>query len=269
MTYVDCHSHLADPRLDSCRDQIIASARAKNIQTFIQAGVGPEDWKKQLELAPLIPGFIPVLGLHPYWVAAHSEFRCEEALDQLSRLLINPDVKAVGEMGLDLRPSIEIRDGESSKARQFSIFEMQLEIAKMAYKPVVLHIVRAFDEAITTLEMWGPIEPGGMVHSFNGSLAQAKKYLDLGLHISVGGPLCRDDNTKLHQAVAGIPMEFLLIETDTPDQAPPEYKPEFFAGNNENSSLFLVAQKVAELKKLSVDEILDITAKNAKKLFSL
>lgn len=263
MTYVDSHSHLADPRLDASRTQIIQKARACNIQTFIQGGVGPDDWQKQLELAQQIPGLVPVLGLHPYWVAAHSEMDCESALDQLARMLANPKVKALGELGLDFRPSLEQFDGVSSKARQLTMFEMQLEMAKMAQKPLVLHLVRAFDEGLRCLTMWGPFSKGGMVHSFNGTLPQAKEYLDLGLHISVGGPLCREDNARLHQAVAGIPLEFLLLETDTPDQAPPGLE------INENSSLLLVANKVAEIKKLKPDEVLDRTSENAKKLFSL
>lgn len=256
--YYDSHSHLADPRLQGQVGDLLARAKSRGIQFHLQGGVGPEDWLRQKELSVQYPEILCCFGLHPYWVSEHSELECEEALNILSREL--QFSKGLGEMGLDLRPQyLETQD------LQMHVFESQLELAEFAKKPMVLHLVRAFDEAQRVFEIFGIPEKKGMVHSFNGSAPQAEAYLKLGLHLSVGGPVVRSDNKKLHQAVSAIPLELLLIETDSPDQPPPGLQP----GKNEPESLWLVAETIGKIKKITPEEVLDISSQNLKKLFSL
>ena len=138
-------------------------------------------------------------------------------------------------------------------------------MAEMAGKPVVLHIVRAFVEAKRILEVWRVPPKGGFVHSFNGTAKEATAYLELGLMISVGGPLARQENQRLRQAVKEIPLSKLLLETDSPDQPGDDLKGQL----NRPSSLFDVAAVVAEIHQLSIAEVLDSTSQNCRKLLSL
>ncbi len=250
--WADAHSHLSDPRMHDV-SSAVREARLNGIEFFLQGGVGPEDWQRQKELARAEPGVLPVFGLHPYWVSDHSMEECEAALDQLAREL--PGAYALGETGLDFRPAI-LKDAEF---RQLECFELQLEMAKVVGLPVVLHLVRAHAEALRCLDFFGE-GVRGFVHAFNGSAFQAEAYLQRGLLISVGGPLCRTDNIRLRQAVAAIPLENLLVETDSPDQPPP--------GLSENKPITIlqVAKVIAEIHKVSASQVLDKSRQNLRKL---
>lgn len=257
--WIDAHSHLADPRWDGKVDEIIESARTRGIGYLMQGGVSPEDWQKQRELKARYPQHIGLcFGLHPYWVADNDDEACEEALDKLAGLL--PEAVGLGELGLDFRPHV-MRD---SRERQMSIFEQQLELGHMTGKPLVLHLVQAHEESLRIMDLWGLPKQKGMVHSFNGSWGRAQDFLKKGLMLSVGGPVCRPDNQKLHRAVREIPLEQLLIESDSPDQAPPAYK----GGLNPPESIWEVARTIGELKSLDPLEILDITTSNFHRLFA-
>lgn len=256
--WVDAHSHLADPRWDQGRDEAIQEALSKGIRFFLQGGVGPEDWTAQVALKKRYPREIGLcFGLHPYWVAAHDEDLCEIALDGLAAQL--PQAMALGETGLDFRPHLM----KDSRERQIALFEQQLELAEAAELPVVLHLVQAHDEALQIFDLWGVPARKGIVHSFNASWPKAQDFLRRGLSLSVGGPAARPDNTKLHQALREIPLEFLLIETDSPDQPPARFKGE----RNPPGSLWDVAEAIARLRKMTPVEILDITAANFHRLF--
>lgn len=228
------------------------------ITFLVQGGLGPEDWLRQEALAKKFPTIIPVFGLHPYWVKEHSDDECEQALNQLAKAQLR--IPAVGEMGLDLRK--EYKDCES---RQIEVFERQLELASFANKPVVLHIVRAHEESLRILQFWGLPKAGGFVHSFNGSIKKANDFILLGLKISVGGSLCHEHSKVLQEAVAHISLENLLLESDSPDQAPASLTGRL----NRPICILEVAAKIAELKGLKPREVLDRTSQNARKLLAL
>lgn len=259
-TIIDAHSHLSDLRFVEQGIDPVEAALRSGVDYFLQGGVGPDDWQRQQELALKYPNHIGTcFGLHPYWVSDHSPEDCEAALDTLARLL--PSALALGELGLDFRPKIV---GEKH-SHQIDFFEKQIELAHFTHKPIVLHLVQAHEEALQVLNTWAVPSRGGMVHSFNGSAHKAEDFLKLGLYISVGGPLCRPDNQRLRQAVKEIPMERLLIESDSPDQAAfPEE-----GVLNTPESIFEVARTIGVIKSLDPDEIFDITTANFKRLFSL
>lgn len=257
--WIDSHCHLADPRWDATRTQVLAAAKDRGIGYFVQGGVGPEDWLRQQELKKQYSQILPVFGLHPYWVAAHDEEECEEALNLLPPFL--PGAVALGELGLDFRPHIM----KDSQERQFACFEEQLQLAQVSDLPVVLHLVQAHEEALRAMDLWGLPQAGGLVHSFNGSAHKAKELLARGLYLSVGGPVCRPDNVKLHQAVREIPLEKLLIETDSPDQPPPQHA----HGLNPPESLWEVAKTIGHIKELDPAEILDISTTNCRRLLKM
>ncbi len=260
--WVDAHGHLADERWQALgpahMDQVISEARSLGIHFFMQAGVGPDDWQRQRDLKSRYPQSIGLcFGVHPYWVASHDEDDCEQALDILAPQLV--DSMGIGEMGLDFRPHIM----KDSQSRQLSVFESQLELAHATQKPMVLHIVQAHNEALRFFDIWGMPAQKGMVHSFNGSSHKALELVKRGLLLSIGGPVCRPDNVKLHQAVKEIPLEMLLIESDSPDQAPPRFENQL----NPPASIWDVARTIATIKSLDPVEILDISSANFRRLF--
>ncbi len=261
--WVDAHAHLADERWEALGpaavDAVISEAIKLGVGYFMQGGVGPADWQRQKNLKERHSGLIGLcFGLHPYWVAAHTKSDCENALDILAPLL--SETQGLGEMGLDFRPHIMLE----SKDLQISMFENQIELAEATGKPMVLHLVQAHDEAQHIFDIWGVPPAKGMVHSFNGSFAKAEDFLKKGLFLSIGGPVCRPDNKRLHQAVKEIPLEALLLETDSPDQPPPRFKEVL----NPPASLLDVARAIGELKSLDPSEILDICSGNFRRLFS-
>lgn len=269
-TYIDSHCHLADERLDQCWLQLAQQAQEKGVHQFLQAGVDPKDWERQLALKKQCDGVLPVFGLHPYFVNATDAADCEHALDLLSQK--TSQVYALGEMGLDFRPKIlkasifsneQSSDDSLAKGHQIDFFEKQLELAKVSQKPIVMHVVQAFEEAYQILKIWGAPSRGGLVHAFNGSAAQAEKWMSEGLHISVGGALLKPAHQRLHQAVAQVPLERLCLETDTPDQPLP--------GREQSApvDILMVAEKVAEIKRQPALEILDICSQNTRKLIGL
>lgn len=256
--WIDSHCHLADPRWEGLRAEQINLALAKGIGFFMQGGIGPEDWDTQLQIAKEFPDRIGLcFGLHPYWVADHSDAECEAGLDRLVRYL--PKAQALGELGLDFRPHIM----KDTRERQIDIFTQQLELAEVTERPYVLHIVQAHEEALRVLYMFKPTKVTGMVHSFNSSWGVAQEYLQQGLALSFGGPLARKDNKKLHQTALECPLEYMLLETDSPDQPPEKHKGQL----NPLASLWDVASKMAELKKMTPFEILDISTQNFKRIF--
>lgn len=259
--WVDAHGHLADQRWQGRQSEVIAAAKEKGLAFFMQGGVGPEDWQLQKELKQKFPQAIGLcFGLHPYWVVDHDEEECEQALDLLAQQL--PQALGLGEMGLDFRPHIM----KDSQERQFQVFEQQLELAHIAHKPIVLHLVQAHEASLRMMDLFGLPAQKGLVHSFNGSWGKAQDFVKRGLLLSVGGPVCRCDNKKLHQAVKELPLEWLLIESDCPDQAPPAYQT--FSGQlNPPESIWEVAKTIGTLKSLDPLEILDITTGNFHRLF--
>ncbi len=258
--WIDAHGHLADLRWEGRQGEVILAAQAKGISFFMQGGVGPEDWERQRVLKAQFPSQIGLcFGLHPYWVVDHDEEACEQALNLLASQVI--EAMGLGEVGLDFRPHVM----KDSRERQLDVFEQQLELAKICSKPLVFHIVQAHEESLRMMDLFGLPVQKGLVHSFNGSWRKAQDFLQRGLYLSVGGPVCRSDNQKLHQAVKELPLEYLLIESDSPDQAPPAYK----GALNPPESIWEVARTIGEIKSLDPVEILDITSANFRRLFGL
>lgn len=260
--WIDSHIHLTDQRWGTQGmpvDSMILEANKLGIHFFMQGGINPEEWANQLNLARCYPQKIGLcFGLHPYWVSEHSENELDVALDLLAPLI--PQALGLGETGLDLRPHI-VKD---SIELQYKAFEAQLELADFSSKPLVLHIVRAFDEAIQIFDVWGISQSKGMVHSFNGSMKQAAEYVKRGFYLSLGGPLCRPDNQRLQQAVHEIPMDYILLESDGPDQPGPRWEGML----NPSYSIIDVAEQIARIKgNLTKEQVLNQASSNFMRLF--
>lgn len=263
--WIDAHCHLASPEIPDLQ-QVLARARAQGLTGFVMGGVDPEDWERQRQLAVRDSSLWPVFGVHPYFVSEKSDDECETALDQLARLI--PSTKSlIGEMGLDFRPKILASGNKDvaateTRTRQIHVFEAQLELAKVSDRPVCLHLVRAFDEAMQIFEMQGAPTRTGFVHAFTGSKPEAEAYLQFGFSLSIGGAICNAKNEKLRQAVEAMPLEKILVESDTPDQAPIDWPMVL----NEPQSVLQVAEVIADLKKCTRDDILRASRANLRRI---
>lgn len=238
--------------------EIIRSAQEQGIQYFMQGGVDPADWQRQLELKKKYPGSIGCgFGVHPYFVMDHSEEECGAALDELTQVAHLAD--GLGEMGLDFRPHLM----KDSKERQYDVFESQIELANVIQKPMILHIVQAHPEALRLFDLMSPGRSRGLVHAFNGSLEIAQSWIDKGFLISIGGAVTFDKNQKLQKAVAQIPLESFCIESDAPDQKPENWPHEL----NYPESILNVALKIGKIRGMNTSEILKISSSNFQRMF--
>lgn len=269
--WIDAHSHLGSSQFSSSIAEIIAEAEENNIHYFLQGGVDPLDWQQQIILQKIFGKKIGLcFGLHPYYISDHSEIECEMAMDELAQVVYDKDyvVSAIGEMGLDFRPHI-VKD---AKVRQLNFFSQQLEFAQVVKKPVVLHVVQAHSEALRVIDFYGDchsLNPSsnqtGLLHAFNSSWSVAQEYIQRGFFISIGGKLLQPENTRLEQVIKEIPLDRLLIETDSPDQGPAGTE---FQSLNRPVSLLLVAQKIANIKKIAIDDLKNQVYENFYTLFS-
>lgn len=263
--FVDAHCHLTDPRLrPEVLDEMIARSRIAGVRAWIQGGVGPEDWDRQQDLARRYPGRIGVsFGLHPWWVTDQSDAHVEEGLLALEARVA--ECLAIGELGLDERKiaGFPAEEREAIRKRQLRAFGGQLQIARKRQKPLILHIVQAHGKALEILgNSGGPPEAGGIVHAFSGPEEIARRYVDLGLALSVSGVITRKGFESLKKAVVSVPGDSLVIETDAPDQPL-----EGDSGLNEPARLPRVADAVAALRGESREQVLKRSARNLRRIF--
>lgn len=253
--YADAHCHWTSPKVMSDLDSELKRCLEQGISLFGLGGLDPMEWEIQKELKAKYPlNFLTSFGLHPYFVSGHSDEECETALDLLSQLIHNCD--SVGELGLDFRSSVTL-DNEDHQIRQIDFFVNQLELAQAFSKPVVLHIVRAHEKALEILDLFGTDSLKGIVHAYSGSFETAERYIKKGLLISIGGAVTFSKNKKVRQAVYKIPLEHLVIESDAPDQAP------------SSLSVINVAKEIGLIKNIPFEQVLESTARQFKKLYSV
>ncbi len=256
MELIDAHAHLDASQYEADRDEVIARARAAGITKMIAVGQwhAPGDFGGAHALAARYPDlFHATVGIHPHEVAKVPAADWEK-LEELAAL---PETMAVGETGLDYHYDYSPRE------EQRRWFRHQLDLAKRLGKPVVVHTREADDDTVMILREASP--EAGVIHCFTGGPERARAYLDLGLHISVAGVLTFKNADDLREAVRIVPLDRLLIETDCPYLAPIPFR----GKRNEPAYVRHVAEKVAEVKGLSVEEVAAATAENTRRFFRL
>lgn len=247
----DSHCHLDAPEFDPDRPAVVARARAAGVQWQLVPAVSRAAWPALRDACALDEGLLPAYGLHPMFLDQHRD----EHLDELADWLATERPAAVGECGLDYF----VQGLDPDRQRHF--FQAQLDLARDFDLPVVLHARRAVDEVITRLRRTGGLR--GVVHSWSGSEEQARQLFDLGFHLGIGGPVTFDRAQRLRRTVASMPIEFLLLETDAPDQPGAGHRGE----RNEPAYLPEVLAVVATLRGESPEAIAAATTANARKLF--
>ena len=252
LSLVDTHCHLDFNAFDCCREQFVEEARSQGVQTIVMPGVVAADWHRLLAMQSRQR---PVaLGLHPCFIDQHTD----SDLVLLAELLAAESVVAVGEIGLDLFiKSLDVQ-------RQLQLFEAQLALADRFDLPVLLHVRKAHDQVLKRLRQVR-LRRGGIVHAFSGSRQQAEQYIELGFKLGFGGAISYTRATKLRQLAAELPLQAIVLETDAPDMPLADYRDEI----NRPSRVYEVAEILAALRGIPLQQIAAVTTENARTLLRI
>ena len=253
MRLIDSHSHLDAPEFDADRAAVLDRARAAGVVDQVIPAVAAASWPALRELCGSQAGLHPAWGLHPMYLGEHRP----DHLEQLRRWLIDHRPCAVGECGLDFW--VEDLDRETQQA----FFLAQLKLAREFDLPVILHARKALDEVTAALRRIGGLR--GVVHSFSGSQSQAESLWKLGFHLGIGGPVTYERAQRLRGIVAAMPIEYLLLETDSPDQPLHGHQGQ----RNEPALLAEILLAVSQLRGESPQAVASATTANARLLFAL
>ncbi len=248
----DSHAHYTDKAFNDDRENMLGSLTESGICGVINCGADIESSVFSLELAKEYPFIYAACGIHPEEV----DNLPENYIEILRGLLKNEKCIAVGEIGLDYYWR------KDNKELQKKVFEEQLRLAKELDLPVIIHDREAHEDTLDILKKY---KPKGVLHCFSGSVETAKEILKLGMYIGFGGALTFKNARKAVEVAEMLPIERLLLETDCPYMAPVPMR-----GKRNNSTYIpYVAEKVAEIKGINSQEVLDITNENARNLFSI
>ena len=250
---VDSHCHLDAAEFDADRAQVLARARAAGVLAQVVPAIRLADFAALRDLCTANADLHPAYGLHPMFLADHASAH----IDALRNWLGRERAVAVGECGLDF--FVEGLDAQAQR----EYFTAQLQLARDFDLPVVIHARRAVDEVIATIKRFAPLR--GVVHSYSGSAEQARQLWNLGFLIGLGGPITYERAHRLRSLVATMPLDFLLLETDAPDQPLATHRGE----RNEPAHLVEVAETVAQLRDVDAASIAQATTRNAKRLFGI
>lgn len=250
---VDSHCHLDAAEFDVDRAAVIARARSAGVSRQIVPAVDAAGWPKLRDVCTADTGLFPAYGLHPMYLEVHEPQHLSGLWDWIER----ERPVAVGECGLDY-----FVEGLDVEAQQ-RYFDGQLALAREFDLPVIVHARRAVDAVIAAVKRVGHLR--GVVHSFSGSAEQARQLWQLGFLIGLGGPLTYDRANRLRKLAAMMPVEYLLLETDAPDQPDAGIRGE----RNEPARLATVLETIAQLRDEDPALIAQATTRNAERLFAL
>ena len=256
MRLVDTHAHLDFPEFDSDREEVIRRSKLAGVVCVVNVGADLASSRRAVELAGRTEGVRAGVGIHPH----EADHVTEEAWGEIEDLCGRPGVVAIGETGLDYYRDL------SDRGRQRELFERHLELARRKGLPVAVHSREAHGDMQTILEKAaGEGELRGVMHCFSGSEEMAQACMRLGLFISFAGTVTYPNARKLQDVCRGVPIERMLVETDSPYLAPQARR----GKRNEPGFVRFTAEGIAQLKGLSVEDVARVTTLNAEKLFGL
>ena len=251
----DTHAHLDDKRFDDDRDELIRGLPERGVSRVITPGIDVDSSKKCVDLADKYDIVYAGVGIHP-----HEASKLEDNyLDQLRTMAQNKKVVAIGEIGLDYYYDFSPRDIQKQR------FIEQIELAAELKLPIIIHNRDSHEDMLNILREHKDLINGGVMHCFSGSWEMAKIVLDLGLYISLAGPVTFKNAKKPVEVANNIPLDRLLIETDSPYLTPVPYR----GKRNDPGHVALVAQKIAEIRGITAEEVGRITTENALNLFKI
>lgn len=243
MHFIDTHCHLDSKPFDADRDAVIARARAAGVETLVAIGTGdgPPDLEAAIRLAETYPFIYATVGVHPHDAAKATP----ETWPHLLSLTAHPRCIALGEIGLDYHYDFSPRDV------QRSVFRAQLEIARDAGLPIVIHTREAWDDTVALIRDNWDARLGGIFHCFSGGPREAEQALELGFHVSFSGIVTFPKATEIHDAARLVPATRLLFETDAPYLAPVPYR----GKRNEPAYVVHTASHLAVLRNEPLEDV--------------
>jgi TatD DNase family protein len=265
--FVDTHLHVADIKFESDRETVIARAAAAGVGTLVEIAESPDAWERAVELSELHPGLYAGLGIHPHHAHEAGPDRWPALSRKLRELLKHPKVLAIGEFGLDYFRM------QNTKEEQDYLFRQQLDLAQELGKPIVIHCREAQADTQKALKEYYPAaayarscpQPKGVIHCFSGTWEDAQTYLAHGFMLGIDGPVTYPNSAVLKEIVTRLPLERIVLETDSPYLPPQTYRGQ----RNEPSYIPIIAEAIALLKHQTTDAVARHTTRNARALFRM
>ncbi len=255
MFYIDSHTHLFSSQFDNDRHQVVQKAIEQGVEKMLLPNINSKTIEAVHQLCQDFPQHcFPMIGLHPCDIKNDYE----EELKIIKSHLDKGKYVAIGEIGIDLYWDIGTLEIQKKAFRQ------QLKWAKEYDLPVAIHIRKSFDTIFEVLEEVNDQNLRGVFHCFTGSKEQGQKAIEMGFMLGIGG-VVTFKNSGLDKVLKELPLEKLLLETDSPYLAPTPYRGQ----RNESSFITIVAQKLAEIYEVNLEEVAIKTTHNAKTLFNL
>lgn len=247
----DAHAHYDDSWFDEDRDELLASLPEKGVCGVVNNAVDLKTAAKAIEFAEKYDFFYAAVGYHPENIIGIPD----DYLEKIAALTKHPKVVAIGETGLDYH-------WDTPKDLQKRVFEEQIKLSLDLKMPLVVHDREAHGDTFDFLRKY---KPNALVHCFSGSVELMREAVKLGCYVSLGGVVTFKNAKHSIDVASEIPIDRLLLETDAPYMAPVPFR----GKRNDSSKIIFAAEKIASLRGLGVQELLDITAENAKRFYNI
>ena len=276
LEYFDTHTHYDHRRFDCGRHELIAQMHENGLKYAVNAAISFETNKAMQKELSKYEWIYFAHGIHPRAVTMSDEN--DNKYEACLREMLKSDrAVAVGETGLDYHNLEQLIASENSvtdnlvidedlvKTRQKLWFHKSIRLAMQAKLPLILHIRDSHEDALEILEQYSFADRAGVVHCFTGDYDFARRYADMGFVIGIGGKVTYEQEQELREVVKSLPLDKIVLETDSPFVLPVGA-----AGSRNNSNnLLLIAKEIAEIKNISLNEVLSVTMENGKKLFGI
>lgn len=255
VSLIDTHCHLDMAAYETDCDQVIARAREAGVRHIITVGIDLKSSQQAVAIAERYDGVMATVGVHPHNV---SELQ-DNSYDELKALAASPSVVAYGEIGMDTVKHYAPVELQREHFRRQAAFAKELNL------PVIIHDREAHDEIMAILKEIAPFPRRGVMHCFSGNPQLAREVIELGFYVSIPGIVTFNKADDLQNTVREIPLEYLVLETDGPFLAPVPRR----GKRNEPALMLYTAQKVAEIKGITIDQVARQTTENSRTLFAL
>ncbi|MCI9426269.1 MAG: TatD family hydrolase [Eubacterium sp.] len=253
----ESHAHYDDAKFDDDRELLLQRLLSDSICGIINVGASIKSTKASIALAEKHSAVYAAAGVHPEM----ADELDEDSFAWLKEQLRHPKVVAVGEIGLDYYHGKE----QTVRERQKHWFARQLELAKVSGLPVIIHSRDAAQDTLRIMKDTHADEISGVVHCFSYAVNLAEEFVAMGYFIGVGGVVTFKNGKKLVETVKKIPLEKILLETDAPYLSPEPFR----GSRNDSSNLVYVAERIAQIKGITADEVIEVTKRNGERLFHI
>lgn len=251
----DTHAHYDDKAYESDREKLLSVMAKNEVEKIINVGASFRGAEDSVKLAEKYPFVYAAVGIHPDEVGELND----EKICRLRQLCDYEKTVAIGEIGLDY-----YWDKENHEMQK-KWFVRQMDLAKETELPIIIHSRDAAKDTLDIMKAERADNLSGVIHCYSYSKEQAREYMNMGYYLGIGGVLTFKNAKKLKEVVEYAPLDYLLLETDAPYLAPEPYR------GKRNCSLYLtfVAEEIARIKKISYEEVIDVTRENARRLFGV